>query len=75
MIGYTFRLNCSCGSTLEHVTSGKVFEGIDTSAIARCPACHREWQVLVRLLRIGKFPDSTAAVRQRRHRAKQNATP
>ena len=72
MIGYTFRLNCSCGSTLEHVTSGKVFEGIDTSAIAICPACNREWQVLVRLLRM---PANPAALRQRRHRAKQKATP
>ena len=71
MIGYTFSLNCSCGSTLEHVTSGKVFEGIDTSAIARCPACHREWQVLVRLLRVPQM----SAVRQRLHRAKQKATP
>ena len=70
MNGYTFALNCSCGSTLEHVTSGKVFENADTSAIACCPACHREWQVLVRLLRVPQM----SAVRQRRHRAKQKAT-
>ena len=73
MNGYTFRLNCSCGSTLEHVTSGKVFAGGETSAIARCPACHSEWQVLVRLLRIPKSADSTAAIRQRLHRAKKKA--
>ena len=72
MNGYTFTVACSCGSTLEHVTSGKVFEGTDTSAIAICPVCGKEWQVLVRLLRVLK--SEAATLRQRRYRAKQKAS-
>ena len=44
----------------------------DNQLIAICPVCGKEWQVLVRLLRVLK--SEAATFRQRRHRAKQKAS-
>jgi uncharacterized Zn finger protein (UPF0148 family) len=38
-----------CGTPLEPVTTGTVIAGTETSAIAKCPNCPREWQITVLL--------------------------
>lgn len=48
--GYSFALSCPrCGTTCEPVTEGNVVGGTQASAIARCPACPKEFLVVVLL--------------------------
>ena len=47
---YVFIAHCPrCGSLLTHVAHGRVIAGTQTSAIARCADCPREWQITVSL--------------------------
>lgn len=58
MNAYTLPLSCpQCGSELEPITQGVPVGGTEVSAIARCvnAHCHYEWQVVVRLLAVGKI--------------------
>lgn len=47
---YVIAASCPrCGRPLEPVTTGTVIAGTETSAIAKCPGCPREWQITVLL--------------------------
>lgn len=50
MGGYLLPVSCpSCGGTVEHVTSGRPVARTECSALGRCVACGRGWQVIVHL--------------------------
>lgn len=53
MKALTFSVTCPwCGSPVDHVTSGRVIAGRETSAIVRCTTCPEhlaEWHIALRM--------------------------
>lgn len=78
---YQMAVTCAhCGGDLSPVTEGKVIHnamqaGTETSAIARCAECRREWHLWVRLQPVAAGRDESAcgtnAGYQRHLRAKE----
>lgn len=64
--GYHIGVTCGgCGADLEPVTEGKVIHnaekaGTETSAIARCSECRRDWHLWVRLVGVAGRREGSA---------------
>jgi transcription elongation factor Elf1 len=72
--GYEMTASCPrCGGLLRHLTGATTLLGTESTAVARCQPCRREFQIVVRLLPVGNAA-KTAYQRMNRARHREEAT-
>jgi transcription elongation factor Elf1 len=70
--GYELTVSCPrCGGLLHHLNGATTLLGTESTAVARCSPCRREWLVVVRLTAV-EAP-STAYQRNLRARRRLEA--